>query len=295
MDKQRVISDSELMLADDGSVFHLRMRPEDIEGDTVIMVGDPARVALVGRQLSHVRQIAQNREFHSITGEYRGHRICVLSHGIGCGCIDIVMNELDALVNVHLPSRTPRTEARRSLRLVRIGTAGTVQNEIQAGEAIVTARAIGVDALGWYYTDACATFDSACTEAFTRHLNWPGELPRPYVTSSSRHLLERLKGLGHTGMTLSAPGFFAPQGRCVRLTPRLDDLVERASAFEYEGQRILNMEMESGALSALATMLGHEAITVTLAIDNRSKDTTLVDYHARMDWLAGQVLNAITA
>lgn len=280
------------MLAPDGSVFHLRMHPQSV-AEHVILVGDPARVARVGEHLVDVQPLAANREFTSLSGKYRNTLFTVVSTGIGCGCVDIVLNELDALVNVDLALRV-RNENLKSLKIVRIGTSGSLSDEIANGQAIITEYSIGMDALAWYYSALERFVHQPINQAFIQHLNLTAPLPTPYTIPSDSQLVSILKPLGHSGITLSLPGFYAPQGRMLRLSPTMQNLVERAGRFHHSGLSLLNMEMESGALNALASMLGHQAITVCLAIDNRKKDSTRTDYSNDMDTLIEKTLQRLT-
>lgn len=287
------LSDAELMLAPDGSIYHLRLHPEQLS-DTIVLVGDPARVALVGEHLTRVEPLADNREFRSLRG-FRGETpITVLSTGIGAGCIDIVVNELDALANLDLKRRTVN-HTTRSLRLIRLGTSGALQADIQTGSTLITALSLAFDDLGYFYARLPEVADADCLQRYTEHIHAERlpHLPLPYCVPSSSELAQRFKHLGELGLTFSMPGFYAPQGRTLRLSPYFGDAIPQAQKFVYKGLRALNMEMESGSLNGLAAMLGHEAITLCTAINNRSQGNASVDYAAAMHTLVEGVLSAL--
>ena len=254
------IAESELIINADGSVFHLHLRPEQL-ADRVILVGDPGRVKLVASHFDTIECEASNREFHSITGSCQGKRITVLSTGIGCDNIDIVMNELDALVNIDFSTRMEKDEL-RSLQIVRIGTCGGLQPYTPVGTFIASVKSIGFDGLLNYYGRRDEVCDTTCEAAFVKHTSWLSQMPAPYVAVADSELLSRIAGDEMVrGITCACGGFYGPQGRCLRLPLADPELNNKIESFEYDGLRITNFEMESSALAGLSSLLGHKAMT----------------------------------
>ncbi len=285
------IPSSELIINDDGSVFHLHILPEDLS-DLVIMMGDPGRVTLVGKMFDTIEVDKQSREFHTITGTYHGHRITALSHGIGTDNIDIVMTELDALANIDFKTRLPKKE-HRALTLLRIGTCGAAQPDIPLGSYILSHISIGFDGVLNWYRDGESINLADFEAAFVKHMNWPKRFAHPYFVRSSEKLIEKLQGWTVKGMTVSAPGFYGPQGRSVRMPLTMPDLIEKLESFSYKGYRVTNIEMESSALAGMARLLGHEAATVCLAIANRHVKESNPDYLPLMKQLLERVLDTL--
>ena len=285
------IPSSELIINDDGSVFHLHILPEDLS-DLVIMMGDPGRVTLVGKMFYTIEVDKQSREFHTITGTYHGHRITAHSHGIGTDNIDIVMTELDALANIDFKTRLPKKE-HRALTLLRIGTCGAAQPDIPLGSYILSHISIGFDGVLNWYRDGESINLADFEAAFVKHMNWPKRFAHPYFVRSSEKLIEKLQGWTVKGMTVSAPGFYGPQGRSVRLPLTMPDLIEKLESFSYKGYRVTNIEMESSALAGMARLLGHEAATVCLAIANRHVKESNPDYLPLMKQLLERVLDTL--
>lgn len=289
----RTLTAAELMLAPDGSIYHLRLHPEQLS-ETVILVGDPGRVDLVTEHLERVESLAYHREFRSANG-WRGHtRVTVLSTGIGAGCIDIVVNELDALANFDLANRTA-VEKRRALNLIRLGTSGALQADTVTGSKLITALSLSFDNLGYFYDRLPEIVDRECQRRYAEHLGESHQesLPLPYCVGSSPALVERFRHLGEVGLTFSMPGFYAPQGRMLHLAPSFSSLLRSAQSFVYNELRSLNMEMESGSLNGLAAMLGHESITLCTAINNRSEGKASVNFEAAMHDLVEGVVGAL--
>ena len=289
---EKPIPSSELIINDDGSVFHLHILPEDL-ADTVIMMGDPGRVNLVANLFDTIELDKQSREFHTITGTYHGHRITALSHGIGTDNIDIVMTELDALANIDFKTRLPKKEHRR-LTILRIGTCGAAQPDIPLGGYILSHISIGFDGVLNWYKDGENIFLKDFEDAFVQHMGWPERLGRPYFVRSSQRIVDKLKDWTFQGMTVSAPGFYGPQGRSVRLNLTIPDLIEKLESFSYKGYRVTNIEMESSALAGLAALLGHDAATVCLAIANRHIKESNPDYLPLMKQLLQKALASLT-
>jgi len=287
------ISHTDLILNPDGSIYHLRLLPGDI-ADHVILVGDPGRVKQVSSHFDQIELIKSNREFVTHTGSYKGKRITVLSTGIGTDNIDIVLNELDALVNVNLEKRIPLSE-HRSLNLIRIGTSGALHADIAPGRQIISQVAGGFDGLYHFYKDPDKFNMEALTRAFMDHSGWKPKLAEPYFIKGSEHLFQLLSGPGViSGITLSTPGFYAPQQRSIRLSPFDPELISKIGTFRFEGMRINNFEMESSALYALSALLGHQAITICVAIANRISLEFLETYHESVDELISMVLDKLT-
>jgi uridine phosphorylase len=290
----RRIPESQLVLAADGSVYHLQLHPHQL-ADDVILVGDPNRVALVSSFFDQIEFRVSNRELHTHTGTYKGKRISVLSTGMGPDNIDIVLNELDALANVDLESRSLKTET-KSLNLVRLGTSGALQADIPTEDSFVAGKmALGLDGLLYFYKDAAEVIERDFTEAFKQFTGWPSKLPQPYVVEASQSLLNRLAFDYQHGITATAPGFYGPQGRVIRLAVANEDLNKSMEAFRYSGERITNLEMESSALYGLSRMMGHEALTICVIIANRVSEKFSSNYHPAMQKLIKQTLDRLAA
>ena len=283
---------SELIINDDGSVFHLHLRPEQL-ASKVILVGDPGRVAMVTSHFDSVECDIASREFHSITGRYQGKRLTVLSTGIGCDNIDIVMNELDALVNIDFATRTEKSELHQ-LELVRIGTCGGLQPHTPVGTYICSRKSIGFDGLLNYYAGRDEVCDLAFEEAFTRHMQWNPQKGAPYVIDNDEELLKRINQNDMVeGITIAAGGFFGPQGRKLRIPLEDPEQNDKIFTFEHEGYRITNFEMESSALAGLSRLLGHKAMTVCMVIANRRAQEANTAYKNSIDDLIVKVLDRI--
>lgn len=287
------ISHTDLILNPDGSIYHLHLLPEDI-ADHIILVGDPGRVAQVSSHFDHVELEKQNREFVTHTGRYKGKRITVLSTGIGTDNIDIVLNELDALLNVDLEQRIPFSE-HRSLNLIRIGTSGALHADIPPGGNIITRVAGGFDGLYHFYKDPHGFNKEALASSFMEHTAWKSSLAEPYFITGSDKLHSLLSGPGvESGITISTPGFYAPQVRSIRLSPFDPELVSKIGTFRFDGMRINNFEMESSALYALSALLNHHAVTICVAVANRISLEFLEGYHEAIDELITRVLDKLT-
>lgn len=288
------ISRTDLILNQDGSIYHLHLLPGDI-ADQVILVGDPGRVAQVSSHFEHIELEKSNREFVTHTGSYKGVRISVLSTGIGTDNIDIVLNELDALVNVDLENRIPFSEHRK-LNLIRIGTCGALDAEISPGQKIIARVAGGFDGLYHFYKDPGRFNHLAMANSFMEHCGWEKSLAEPYFIKGSEYLHSLLSGPDLvSGITLSTPGFYAPQQRSIRLLPFDPELISKIETFRFEGMRINNFEMESSALYALSSLLGHQAITICVAIANRISLEFLESYHGAVDELITMVLDKLAS
>ncbi|MCX4261413.1 MAG: nucleoside phosphorylase [Alistipes sp.] len=272
----RIIPSSELIINQDGSIFHLHLRPEQL-ADTVILVGDPGRVEMVSSFFDTTECKVSNREFNTVTGTYKGKRMTVLSTGIGIGNIDICVTELDALANVDFETRQARETFRR-LTLVRLGTSGAIQPDIKVGEFVFSRTSIGFDGLLNYYKGRNDVCELDIEKAFMAHTGWNELLPKPYFINADKELWELFKDSVTEGMTIAAPGFYAPQGRWVRLEPQDARLNEKIESFDYEGRRITNFEMEGSALAGLAALMGHRATTICTIIAQRIALDACTDY-----------------
>lgn len=289
------IEESELILNADGSAFHLHLKPGQV-ADTVILVGDPDRVALVSSYFSSIEVHVQNREFISVTGIYNGKRLTVVSTGIGTDNIDIVVNELDALVNVDFSTRLEKDE-HHQLNFIRIGTSGSLQKDLDVDTWLLSEKAIGFDGLLNFYAGRNSVTDNDFESAFRKHLTWNPQLTSPYVVDASPILLRKLENnsLINKGVTISAPGFYGPQGRVIRIGLADPDINSKISSFNYNGLRVTNYEMECSAIYGLSKLLGHNAATVCAIIANRQAGKYSKDYKPVIKALVEHVLNSLTA
>ena len=282
---------SELILHPDGSVYHLALRPEHI-GDTIITVGDPERVKLVSRHFSKLEFTRERREFVTHTGKWKGRRITVISTGIGTDNIDIVLNELDALVNIDLATRQPKAE-QRSLNIIRIGTSGILSEKLPIGSLLISSHAVGLDGLLHYYERTPSAEEQRMTDTLTAALG--DRLPlAPYVTTADADLLRTLGQGMQEGVTLTAPGFYAPQGRVLRADTRFGlDTLQALADIEVAGRRITNFEMETAGIYGLAQLLGHRAVSCNALLANRMVGTFSTKPQKIVDRLIERVLESI--
>lgn len=286
------IKESELILNPDGSLYHLHLKPENV-ADTVLLVGDQNRVQKISSRFDSIEFQVENREFVTHTGSLNGKRITVISTGIGTDNIDIVLNELDAAVNVDLQKRIAKTE-KRSLNLIRIGTSGSLQPEIPVDSYVLSTHGLGMDGLLYFYKDQ-SVIDLELTNSFIESCAYPAELPRPYMVEGSESLRELLGEGMISGITATAPGFYAPQGRTILLEPSDPLLNEKIQQFEHAGMRITNFEMETSALFGIGRLLGHSVSTVCAIIANRHKREYSKDYQKTIDSLIDLVLSRLTS
>ena len=287
-----MISPSELIINKDGSVFHLHLQPAQL-ADRVILVGDPGRVPVVASRFDEQECEVCSREFHSITGRYKGKRITVVSHGIGTDNIDIVLNELDALANIDFNTRTIKPDFRQ-LSLVRIGTSGGLQPYTPIGTYVAAERSIGFDGVLYFYADTERIRDAQMEKELLRQLEWKLDRLQPYVVKADPSLIEQITQDDMLrGMTIAANGFYGPQGRQLRLPLADPQLNQKIQAFDYEGHQITNYEMESSALAGLAAMMGHRAMTVCCIIAGRVDKNMNTDYASALDNLIDTVVERI--
>lgn len=289
---KKKFAESELIINEDGSIFHLHLRPEQL-ADKIILVGDPGRVAMVASHFESRECEVQNREFHSITGMYRGKRITIQSTGIGCDNIDIVLNEMDALANIDFATRTEK-EKLRSLTFVRIGTCGGLQLYTPSGAFIASQKSIGFDGLLNFYAGRNDVCDLEMEKAFKKHMNWNPLLCAPYVIDNNKELLNNIaKEDMVRGITISCGGFFGPQGRELRLPLSDPEQNAKVEAFNYNGLKITNFEMESSAVAGLSRLMGHKALTCCMVIANRRAGNAISNYKNNIDDLIQLVLERI--
>lgn len=288
----RVIPESELIINADGSAFHLHLKPEQL-ADKVVLVGDPDRVSTVASYFDTQECEVSSREFHSITGTYKGKRITVVSHGIGTDNIDIVLNELDALANIDFASRTVKSEFRQ-LTLVRVGTSGGLQPFVPVGTYVAAEKSVGFDGVVYFYADTERVRDMAFEAALKEQLDWKLTGLSPYVVSADHSLIEQITCRDIIrGITIAANGFYGPQGRELRLPLADPKLNEKIEAFNYNGQQITNFEMESSSLAGLAGLMGHRAMTVCCIIAGRVDKNMNTNYKGSLTGLIEIVLERI--
>ena len=289
----QAIPASQLVLNNEGAVYHLGLHPEEL-ADDIILVGDPGRVDTIASHFEKIEVKRQNRELWSRTGYYNGKRITVLSTGMGTDNLDIVMNELDTLANIDLKTRTPKKE-HRTLNLVRLGTSGALQADIPVEDSYVATRyAIGLDGLLYFYKGNEKVNEAAMRDAFIEQMDYPKDLPMPYVVEGSQELFDRL-GQGYfQGLTATAPGFYGPQGRTLRMQLAYPENNRKIEAFHYQGWRVCNFEMESSALYGLGKLMGHRCLTICAVIANRVSEKFCTDYHPYINKLITNTLDRLS-
>ena len=289
---KKTFAPSELIINEDGSIFHLHLTPQQI-ADKIMLVGDPGRVSLVASYFDEKEFGVESREFKTITGTYKGKRLTVLSTGIGCDNIDIVMNELDALANIDFETRTEKDE-HRTLTLVRIGTCGGLQPNTPTGTYIASVKSIGFDGLLNFYAGRNEVCDLPLEEAFKAHMNWSPLLAAPYVIDANAELIDRIAANDMVrGITIACGGFFGPQGRELRIPLADPKQNEKVESFVYQGLHITNFEMESSALAGLSALLGHKAMTCCMVIANRLAKEVNANYKNSINGLIELVLDRI--
>lgn len=283
---------SQLIINDDGSIFHLHLKPEQL-ADNVILVGDPGRVALVASYFDTQEHSVSSREFNTITGTYKGKRISVISTGIGTDNIDIVLNELDALANIDLKNRTEKKDPRQ-LTIIRIGTCGGMQPEIPLGSYLISQKSIGFDGVLSFYKGRNEVCDLGFEEAFKKHMDWNPLLASPYVVDNDKELVERIgKDDMLRGVTISSNGFYGPQGRVLRIDLADMDMNDKIESFRYKDYKITNFEMEGSAIAGLSKLMGHKAMTVCCVIAQRRVEAANTDYKPQIEKLIQTVLDRI--
>lgn len=287
------IPESELIINSDGSIYHIRIRPENL-ADTVLVVGDPQRVDLIASHFDQIEFSGENREIHTRTGTYKGKRLTAMSTGMGPDNIDIVLNELDALVNIDLKTRKEK-ETKTALNIIRIGTSGALQPDLAVNATIMSLYGLGLDGLLSFYKVSEEILDHELTDHFIQSTRWPVILPKPYVAVASPSLVELFKNENfYQGITTTAPGFYGPQGRTLRIPLAFSGLNTRIRDFRSGDLRILNFEMETSALYGLGKILGHNTLSLCIAIASRVKHEYNQDYNIAMKHLIERVLHVVT-
>lgn len=292
MDTDRIIPPSELIINDDGSVFHIHLRPEQVY-DNIIFVGDPGRVDMVASYFETQDYDVSSREFHAIGGTYRGKKVMCISHGIGPDNIEIVLTELDALVNVDFKTRKVKPR-HRTLNIVRVGTSGSLQEDLHIGDFVIAQKGMGFDGILNFYADRDKVCDLEFEQQFCSHTGWNRTWAAPYTVDADSELIDKIgRDDMVRGYTIAAVGFYAPQGRCVRLPLADPHLNEKIESFRYNGRPITNFEMESACLQGLSRLLGHKAMTVCCIIAERRANNADTDYKPRVRKLIETVLHRL--
>jgi uridine phosphorylase len=283
---------TELITNSDGSIFHLNLKPGDIS-DKIVIVGDPGRVEMLSTLLKDIRIRKENREFRTVTGTFDQGEITLISSGIGTDNIDIVLNELDALFNIDMETGEPKEEP-ESLTIIRIGTSGAIRSDIPAGSFLLTETAIGFDGLLHFYEGYDWLLDTALSDTLVEHLEWHDTLSYPYAVNASRELVELFQFENFIkGITISAPGFYGPQGRKLRLETYDDEINNKLASYSFRGRTISNYEMESSALYGLSGLMGHKALTICAIIGNRVTGEFISDYKPLVKELALKVFRLL--
>jgi len=286
------MKESDLIVNADGSIYHLKLKPEEIP-DLVLIAGDPARITMISDHFDHVEFKRQNREFVSHVGTLNEKRILALSTGIGPDNIDIVMNELDALANIDLETRKPKA-AHRSLTIVRIGTSGTLHADIPIGTLVTASHGLGMDGSLNFYRELEGVVDKELTAEFTHQTEWPAFLPKPYVIPGSEALVQKLSANGISGITATAGGFYGPQGRQLRLHNAFPGMLEAMANFYYKDFRVINFEMETSSLYGFGKMLGHNTASICVLLANRATGQYTRSLKDDEEKLITYVLNTLT-
>lgn len=291
MNKLNVIPNSELILNEDGSIYHLKLKPEDV-ADNVIVVGDQDRVEMISRHFDSVVVQKQNREFVTHSGYIGNKFITVLSTGIGTDNIDIVINELDAVVNIDLEKRVEK-DVKRKLNIIRLGTSGGLHPSVALDSFMVSEYAVGLDGLLHFYNWDPTDMEKALQDSLKTHFNWPNSFAQPYVAKAANSLLQIFED-SPRGITLTAPGFYAPQGRQLRLKPALTNLHQSIEAFSWQDRHLTNFEMESAAIQGLGKLLNHECLTICAIIANRATGEFSKNHSLTVEKLIQHVLSKLT-
>lgn len=286
-----MISASDLLISEQGRIYHLNLLPSEV-AERVILVGDPARVDMIADYFDTIECDITHREFHTITGTYKGKRISAMSTGISSDNVDILLSELDALFNIDFATREVN-ENITNLDIVRLGTCGALQDNIDLGDFVISKYSLGLDGMFNYYKEAKSVRLGDVEKEFIFHMNWSRELPYPYAVKASSDLSNRFTDIAKDGFTVCGGGFFAPQGRRLRLRPLIADMTDKLAQFEYNGLRITNFEMEGAAVAAMSSAMGHRATTICLVVAHRVKRSSNIDYNERMKGLIKACLDKI--
>ncbi|RME18212.1 MAG: phosphorylase [Bacteroidetes bacterium] len=290
----KAIQESELILTEKNRLYHIHLNGDEI-ADTVIVVGDQNRVATISKYFSKIELKSEHREFVAHTGYFNDKRLTVLSTGIGTDNIDIVLNELDAAVNIDPDTRTVK-ENKRHLHIIRLGTSGALQPHINVNDIVISTHGIGLDGLLNFYKINDDIYCHDISKAFIHHTGWLPSLPYPYCVSGSEQLIQRFKSIEnvHFGITATAPGFYGPQGRQLRLSAAIPDLNDKLTSFDMNGLKITNFEMETSALYGLGKALGHQCVTACVIIANRIIKQFTKNYHESVEKLISATLNILS-
>ena len=283
------LQDTELILTPENKIYHLNLSKNEI-ADDIILVGDPDRVAVISSKFDSIEHKIQNREFVTHTGTLNGKRISAIATGIGPDNIDIVINELDALVNIDFKTRTINQQ-KKKLNMIRLGTSGALQQDIKVDTFFAASYGLGIDGLAHFYQNQEVLEEEIAT-TYIKHANWPSKLADPYFVKASICLLNQFSDIP-SGITATAPGFYGPQGRTLRLSPSIKDLHEKMESFNYKGEKISNFEMETSALYYLGQTLGHNTLTICAVIANRLSKQYSTDYKKTVEKMIDLVLNRI--
>lgn len=287
------LKNSQLIITKDGAIYHLNLRPENI-ADSIILVGDPGRVATISKHFDAIEFQGQNREMNTHTGRIGNKRLTVMSTGMGPDNIDIVLNELDALVNIDLQNKTLKKE-HTPLNIIRLGTSGAVQKEIPVDSFVMSKYGLGLDGLMNFYKTDDSIFELEMMQALMEQTQWPSVWAKPYIVKGSEILAEKIGFDMQQGITATAPGFYGPQGRQLRMKLNFPDFNQKLEAFRYGDEKILNFEMETSALYGLGRSLGHNVLTVCAIIANRVTEDYSADHHKPVGKLIELVLNRLTS
>ncbi len=287
------IKESELVLAENNTVYHIRARQENVS-ENIILVGDPGRVPEISSYFEKIDFKMMNREICTHTGYYNNKRVSVISTGMGPDNIDIIMNELDAIFNIDLDKREIKDE-HTTLNIIRMGTSGALQSDMEVDTFLMSEYGLGLDGMLHFYKDEKNIFEKEMTEAFIKHTSWADNLPTPYIVKASDMLVEKIGEGLQKGITATAPGFYGPQGRVLRLKLAYPDINSKIETFRFNDKRIANLEMETSALYGLGALLGHETLTICVLIANRVTKKFSTNYKIAMNQLTELVLNRITS
>ena len=290
-ESERPLEESELVINEDGSIFHLHILPHQL-ADTVLLVGDQGRVEQISKYFDSIEHQTANREFVAHTGYYKGKRLTALSTGIGADNIDIVLNELDALVNIDLETRCIKKEL-TSLNLIRIGTCGALQPDIPVDSYLVSEFGLGFDGIAGFYSHLSTEEELDFEKAFFSQVNWSVSTVKPYISQGNKELINLLKPEAKTGITVTGNGFYGPQGRVLRVKTQQENLNDQLAQFEFNGIKLMNFEMETSALYALGGMMGHKTATICAVIANRHLKQYSKDYKKTVDKMILYVLEKL--
>jgi uridine phosphorylase len=284
-----IIAETELILTPENKIYHLNLSKDEIAND-IILVGDPERVSVISNKFESIEHKIQNREFVTHTGILNGKRISVIATGIGPDNIDIVVNELDALVNIDFKTRTINKK-KKTLNLIRLGTSGALQKDIEVDSFLASSFGLGLDNIAHFY-ESEEIIEQDMSSKYKQHANWPENLSNPYIVKASDNLLSLFPDV-KKGITATAPGFYGPQGRTLRLNPYITNLHEKMESFNYKENRITNFEMETSALYYLGKSLGHNTLTICAIIANRLTKEYSKDYKKTVEKMIDLVLKRI--